>query len=298
MLIIVTDVTPRSDDAVALAMLVPTRHVNIRLIVATSGNVWAEEAASNARSLLERFGRGDIPVCVGTPSFAFQERKSAFAQQPSARYSGALGHEFPKAIGGIGGCEDLFAVIAAADRPDLLIIGPASPIAPIVRAHPKLADYVRRIYLMGGAIQGPGNATPEAEFNFWFDPEAAETLLTTDVPTTLLPLEATRTLRYSAEFAALLGPDHPVGPYVRASAESSTPPPLCDEVLAAIVLDPAVVSRRSSLKLSVETTPGPRYGAVNVLDGNADRRPVEVVETIDEAAFWHLAKLTMANSGH
>jgi inosine-uridine nucleoside N-ribohydrolase len=302
MLIIVTDVTPCSDDAAALAMLAPTRAVDIRLIVATSGNVWSEEAASNARSLLARLRRDDLHICVGSPSSAFQERQRAFAQsmliQPSPRYSGALGRNFPKEIGGIGGCDDLFAAIAAADRPDLLIMAPASPLTRIVRAHPELADFVRRIYLMGGSIQGPGNATPAAEFNFWFDPEAAETLLATDVPITLLPLEATRTLRYSAEFAALLGPDHPVGAYVRASAENATPPPLCDEVLAAIVLDPGVVSRRRSLKLSVETAPGPRYGAVNILSDAADRRPVEVVEAIDEAAFWHLAKRTMTNSDY
>ena len=30
---------------------------------------------------------------------------------------------------------------------------------------------------MGGNLHSPGNATPSAEFNFWFDPEAARIVL-------------------------------------------------------------------------------------------------------------------------
>jgi hypothetical protein len=35
---------------------------------------------------------------------------------------------------------------------------------------------------------GTGNATPAAEFNFWSDPETADTLLASNLPITLLPL--------------------------------------------------------------------------------------------------------------
>ena len=31
---------------------------------------------------------------------------------------------------------------------------------------------MKRVIYMGGAIDMPGNTTPAAEFNFWFDPEA------------------------------------------------------------------------------------------------------------------------------
>jgi inosine-uridine nucleoside N-ribohydrolase len=43
---------------------------------------------------------------------------------------------------------------------------------------------------MGGAI-GLGNWTPAAEFNVWADPEAADAVLRSDVPVTMIPLEVT-----------------------------------------------------------------------------------------------------------
>ena len=38
---------------------------------------------------------------------------------------------------------------------------------------------MKRVIYMGGAIDMPGNTTPAAEFNFWFDPEAIRITLRT-----------------------------------------------------------------------------------------------------------------------
>ncbi|WP_447742966.1 nucleoside hydrolase [Pseudomonas laurentiana] len=43
----------------------------------------------------------------------------------------------------------------------------------------------------------PCNATAAAEFNFWFDPEAAEILLAAGLDTVLLPLDAIASIRHS-----------------------------------------------------------------------------------------------------
>jgi inosine-uridine nucleoside N-ribohydrolase len=53
-LIIITDPSPLGDDAVAISLLAADRSLEIKLIVATSGNVWAEQAASNVFTLLAR----------------------------------------------------------------------------------------------------------------------------------------------------------------------------------------------------------------------------------------------------
>ena len=44
---------------------------------------------------------------------------------------------------------------------------------------------------MGGAYFEVGNITPAAEFNIYVDPEAAEVVLSSGVPVTLLPLDVT-----------------------------------------------------------------------------------------------------------
>ena len=296
-LIVITDPAALGDDVVALAMLAGTLQADVRLVVATSGNVWAEEAVHNARALLARLGREDIDICMGTPSLAFQDRYHAIADcscPPGAlRYIGAFSRKLPNSLEAFRKSNNLFELIAGARQPNLIIIGPASPLASIIRMHPELKDNIGRIYLMGGALRCEGNATPSAEFNFWFDPAAAEALLAGNLPITLLPLDVVRNLHYSDEFAATLDPRHPVTEYIRNSVENVSSPPVCDEVMAAVAIDHTLISRSRAMKLSVEKR-GPRYGAVNILNNNARRRPVQVIEQINEAAFWRLATRMLA----
>jgi inosine-uridine nucleoside N-ribohydrolase len=298
-IIIITDAASRGDDLVAIAMLLGSQRAEVKLIVATSGNVWAEESSLHVRHLLSRLQRNDIPVCNGLASAAFDHRAALVrGENPSQalRYVGAFARERPSSTDG-DRCRNLFEVFEELDRPDLLVIGPASPLASVARDYPQVSRYAGRVFLMGGAVACEGNATPSAEFNFWFDPEAADSLLASDLPITLLPLDAIRTLRYSPEFAATLNPAHPVTAYIRDAAKDPHALMACDEVLAALMLSSAVACRCEKLKLSVETKPGLRYGAVNVLDGSANRRPVEVIKEIDEKAFWLLAHRTLAQGG-
>jgi inosine-uridine nucleoside N-ribohydrolase len=276
-------------------MLVTAWPAAIRLIIATSGNVWAEDVADHVRALLARLQRKDIDVCVGLPSSAFRTQRPAFvhnlATKPAPIYSGAIGRELPKpkdAEKDADACGDLFAAIAAAGKPDMLILGPATAIAALIGSHRDLADKIGRIFIVGGSIRGGGNATPAAEFNFWFDPEAAETLLASGLAITLLPLEPTLGLRYPALFQQGLELESPAAAFVGEGLSQRPDRPICDELLAAIAVDQSIVKSRRPMKLAVDTSPGPRYGAVDALPDDAMRGAVDVVESIDEAAFWKL----------
>ncbi len=77
-LIVFTDATASGDDAIAIAMLATAWPEAIRLIVATSGNVWAEDVADHVRALLARLQREDVDVCIGLPSAAFRAQRPAF----------------------------------------------------------------------------------------------------------------------------------------------------------------------------------------------------------------------------
>ncbi len=56
---------------------------------------------------------------------------------------------------------------------------------------------------MGGAIaslpDGGGNHTPNAEFNFYVDPEAAQIVLRSGIPIVLSPLNISRKAKFSKE---------------------------------------------------------------------------------------------------
>ena len=56
-LVIITDMTAHGDNSIAIALLASSATVSIQSIIATSGNVWAEEAAANVRHLLRKFRR-------------------------------------------------------------------------------------------------------------------------------------------------------------------------------------------------------------------------------------------------
>jgi inosine-uridine nucleoside N-ribohydrolase len=78
----------------------------------------------------------------------------------------------------------------------ILAIGPLTNIAMAMRMEVNFARNVKQLVIMGGAIasqpDGGGNHTPNAEFNFWVDPEAARIVLRSGIPIQLSPLNVSR----------------------------------------------------------------------------------------------------------
>ncbi len=54
----------------------------------------------------------------------------------------------------------------------LVTLGPLTNIALALRLEPRLAQWVKQCYVMGGAAWAVGNVTTAAEYNIWCDPEA------------------------------------------------------------------------------------------------------------------------------
>jgi len=77
----------------------------------------------------------------------------------------------------------------------ILAIGPMTNIALATRQHPEIVPMIKQIIYMGGAIDVPGNTTPTAEFNWWFDPEAAQTVLRLPIKQVVVPLDVTDTVK-------------------------------------------------------------------------------------------------------
>ncbi|MBV9790316.1 MAG: nucleoside hydrolase, partial [Chloroflexi bacterium] len=75
-------------------------------------------------------------------------------------------------------------------RPGFTIValGPLTNLAQTLQRFPRTAQGVGRIVWLGGAKCG-GNQTTVSEFNAWQDPEAAEIVLKSGIPITMLPLD-------------------------------------------------------------------------------------------------------------
>ncbi|MDR1379277.1 MAG: nucleoside hydrolase [Synergistaceae bacterium] len=55
----------------------------------------------------------------------------------------------------------------------IVAIGPCTNLQMAVMQDPTIVPKVKKVIYMGGAVNVAGNTTPAAEFNWWFDPEAA-----------------------------------------------------------------------------------------------------------------------------
>ena len=81
---------------------------------------------------------------------------------------------------------------AASDSEDavtIVALGPLTNVALAIQQEPSLEDRVREIFVMGGAVEVPGNITPHAEFNIYDDPRAANVVFESGIPVTLVGLD-------------------------------------------------------------------------------------------------------------
>jgi inosine-uridine nucleoside N-ribohydrolase len=176
----------------------------------------------------------------------------------------------------------------------ILAIGPLTNIAILLRLRPDLAAKIASITIMGGALTVPGNANKTAEFNFWFDPEAAAIVLRSPIPNkNLIPLDVCNTATVTKTiFDSIASAHTPISDLYRDDFGNGYPGflknpgaegKLWDEMAAAVLIAPSLVMKSSTKYLDVSTTFGPQYGATTALDPKLypEATPVRVIETVD-----------------
>ena len=167
------------DDGAALAMVLRSPgKVQVQAITAVSGNVWAAESAGYLTEILALLGHPEIKPYVGAQMPLVHTADLAKLEGP-LEFQGAFGNPVKLAPPGRPGAID---ALAAAIRQNpgqitILALGPMTNVALLLRLDPDLEGKIERIVFMGGNVHVAGNASPAAEFNFWFDPEAARIVL-------------------------------------------------------------------------------------------------------------------------
>jgi purine nucleosidase len=186
------DTDTASDDAVAILMALRWPDVVVEGISVVAGNVPAEMGSQNARYTAELCGR-DIPVYVGALAPLLREPYWAFFFHGP---DGMGGMNYPAAQrpaedkNGIHALID--AVRAAPGEITLVTLGPLTNIAIALQLAPDIAQKIPMCYVMGGAACTVGNITPAAEYNIWFDPEAAQMVFQSGMPIFMVGWELCR----------------------------------------------------------------------------------------------------------
>jgi len=191
---IIIDTDPGQDDAVAILLaLASPDEIDVLGITAVAGNVPLELTARNARIVCELAGRTDMPVYAGC------DRPLAHTLVTAEHVHGKTGLDGPDLPEPTMPLADGHAVDflidtlrnEAAGTVTLCALGPLTNLATALTRAPDIASRVQEIILMGGAYFEVGNITPAAEFNIYVDPEAAEIVLKSKIPTTIISLDVT-----------------------------------------------------------------------------------------------------------
>jgi inosine-uridine nucleoside N-ribohydrolase len=325
------DMGQLNDDAVAMFMLANSKKVNLLGVTVVSGNTWAEEGTAYTLRQLELVRQSKVPVVPGGGEPLMGSRQAAIAAEQdlfgNVQYMGAYARQRPPSYrqlaaapyGGYPSTKPSTQQPAAQfiaeqvkrypNQVTLFVLGPATNVALAVRTHPEIVPLVKQVIYMGGAIDIPGNTSPAAEFNWWFDPESAKITLRTPFKRQLVvPNDIAEQVYYTKKeydrvvngratpltkmFRDLHGPRFQADPNSRSF--------VWDSITAAVFLDPSIAVKVEDRYLDIDTSYGPDYGRSVGYGPSRNRdlskpenfptgtQKVQVLFDIDREAFWNL----------
>ena len=182
MIVLDTDIGDDIDDALALALVLNSPEIDVQGITTVFGDT--QQRAQLAKHILHTFGREDIPIAVGVgkplqqrhlPSGVVQARVLDNKHYDEEMFSTFSGPEF--------------IVQQALEHPrklTLVCIGPLTNVALALLIEPRIAKAIRSIVIMGGT-----SGLPLTEWNVRSDVKAADIVLNSGIPITLIGLNVT-----------------------------------------------------------------------------------------------------------
>lgn len=202
----IIDTDPGLDDAIAILYALRSPAFEVLGLTTVAGNIGLAATTRNAGRLLALARRTDIPVVAGASRPL--KRPALDVASHIHGVDGVGGVPLPQAAApALDGAVDWMAeqLANAPDKTvDLLALGPLTNVATLVERHPSQAVRIRRLIAMGGAVETHGNVSARSEFNFAADPEAVETVLGADLPLAIVPLDVTRQVRATHDYATQL----------------------------------------------------------------------------------------------
>ena len=148
------------DDDLAILFALGSPELEVRGITITYGNTSVGRALKDARQLLSRAGRGDMPLRKGAGWLS----RNIDRPTQASRF--------------------IVDEVRQSDR-DLVIVtlGPLTNLAAALRAAPDIADRIKGHLVLGGRLQNN-----RFEFNFTAHPEAVGVVLNTPIPRVVIPI--------------------------------------------------------------------------------------------------------------
>jgi len=218
---VLIDTDPGIDDALALLLALRSRELQVVAITTVCGNVPVQTATRNVFTVLSLLPASTAPpVAQGAPRP--WAREPVYAEHIHGRdglgnvdtlrdNAGRRRYPSPKlTLSQRSAAEEILYRIRSSPEPlTLIALGPLTNIADAVEADLPTLKRIRQLVIMGGAVTVSGNITPAAEFNLFFDPEAARRVFDSGLPIMLVPLDVTQQAVLTRERLASAVSDNP-----------------------------------------------------------------------------------------
>ena len=190
---ILIDTDSGVDDALALILALRSPEVAVKAVTTVAGNVEVGKCTANVLFLLRLLHyQRDVIVARG----AEKPLRRTLVTAPEVHGRDGLGNvnrrsapsrSMPRrAEETIIECCQKFG-----KQLTVVAIGPLTNIALAWRRNPSALKRMGSLISMGGAFRVPGNTGPVAEFNYYVDPDAANIVLNSGLPITIIPLDLT-----------------------------------------------------------------------------------------------------------
>lgn len=317
--IIDTDFNTIGDDGqvgVMAAQLYAQGAIDLLGFTIVSGNQWRDQEIADCLKAVERLGiERQVRVYPGAQYPLLHDYKAYLLEEllfgNATDYVGAYQAPQPS-LNQLVPPPDGFATHTRPAREDavkfliqtfhryphevnLLAIGPLTNVALAMREDPTIIPLIKQIVIMGGQIYAPGNAYNDAgEFNWWFDPEAAQVVLRADVPRKIVPLDVTNTVTLPQDvYQRIVGRSPPT--IITQLYQQAVHPGdfIYDTVALASLYDPSLDVDTRVLYVDINTTFDQNYGKSIVWSSDPYpsihvESPSTIVFHIDNTRFFNL----------
>ncbi|OPA72774.1 hypothetical protein BVG16_32255 [Paenibacillus selenitireducens] len=189
---IILDVDGGIDGALGVLFALKSNKAKLEGVTTGFGHVTAEQATMNMMQVLEFHRAGmDTSVFMGAlkPLFREWERKTTDIQGTN----GMADYILPatKSVMHQEHAADFMVRIVRENPGRITIVtaGSLTNVAIALSKDPDFVSQVKRLVIAGGALQVPGNVTPVAEKNIYYDPEAAHRVFESGIPITMVGLD-------------------------------------------------------------------------------------------------------------
>jgi purine nucleosidase len=192
---IIIDCDPGHDDAVAIMLAIAHDDIDLLGITCVGGNATLENTVLNSLKVCALLNKPKIPVYAGSAKPLIYELETAehvHGKSGLDRDGESIALSSDYIVQDKHGVDFIIETCKNSNQPIYLCpLGPLTNIAMSIQKDPTIKDNIKEIVFMGGAAMCLGNITPAAEFNIFVDPHAANIVLNSGIPITMMGLDVT-----------------------------------------------------------------------------------------------------------